>query len=235
MKSYSRAKSYDLANRNYFDRWAINYDNGRISEWFQYTQELAIAKLKLKSDAQVLDVGCGTGYAVLRLASLLSEGKACGIDVSTEMVAKASAKVPNVLLQRVEFVQANSDCIPYAENQFSHVLCTNSFHHYPEPIHCLGEMRRVLKPGGQIVILENAPDLSWYTQAWDWVLRLTEKGHIRYYTSVELGEFVKEAGFERATLCHLRNEFLHHGKFYASIQVWTGYVPDPKHPEQAHK
>jgi len=228
VKSLSRVKPYDLENQKYFDRWARDYDNGRISEWFQYTQQLAIGEFDLKRDAKVLDVGCGTGHAVLRLASLLSEGKAFGIDISTGMVAKASANVPDALRQRIEFVQASSDCIPYTENQFDHVLCTNSFHHYPRSIDSLREIRRVLKPGGQIVILENAPDLSWYTRAWDWFLKLTEKGHIRYYTSAELGELLREAGFARARLCHLRNEFLCHGKLYASIQVWTGYAPDPK-------
>jgi ubiquinone/menaquinone biosynthesis C-methylase UbiE len=123
----------------------------------------------------------------------------------------------------VEFVQASADEIPYPSAEFDHLLCTNSFHHYRDPNRALTEMHRVIKPGGQLVIFENAPDLSWYTWAWDRILRIVEKGHIRYYPSRELGEMLSQAGFERVNLCHLRNEFLSYGKLFASIQVWSCY------------
>ncbi len=84
-------------------------------------------------------------------------------------------------------------------------------------------MKRVLVPQGQLSIFENAPELSWYTWAWDRVLRIIEKGHVRYYSSTELGKMIDEAGFQGAELRHLRNEFLKHGKLFASIQVWTAY------------
>lgn len=212
----------ELENRRYFDRWSRHYDEGRISRWFQYTQELTIRLLDLKPDSKVLDVGCGTGHAVLRLASIVSAGKACGIDVSPGMVAKASSKVPQELKGVVEFVQASSEDIPYPNGQFDHVLCTNSFHHYPDPRQALREMGRVLKPRGQIVIFENVPDLSWYTWVWDRILRVAETGHVRYYASQEIGRMLAQSGFENVTLCHLGNECFKHGKIFASIQVWSG-------------
>ncbi len=220
--------SYDQiyeSNMAYFDSWAKKYDEGRITRWFHYTQDLAISFLNLRPGSKVLDVGCGTGYAPLRLASMLFDGKACGIDISSGMIEKARAKMPDTLKERTEFRQATSDNIPYLDDEFDHVLCTNSFHHYPHPIKALTEMRRVLTPGGQIVILENAPDLSWYTWAWDHFLRIKEKGHIRYYSSQELGNLIKQAGFESVRLCHLKNEFLKYGKLFASVQVWSGQNP----------
>jgi ubiquinone/menaquinone biosynthesis C-methylase UbiE len=228
MERLSKPTYAALDNVNYFDRWSKHYDDGRISKWFQYTQELTIGILDLNPDSKVLDVGCGTGHAVLRVASLLPHGRACGIDVSRGMVKKASSKVPRERRNSVEFIEASSESIPYQDGYFDHVLCTNSFHHYPDPLKALGEMQRVLRPGGQVVIFENATDLSWYTWLWDWILRFTEKGHVQYYTSVELGQLLKEAGFARPRLCYLKNEFLSHGKLYASIQVWTGYAPDSK-------
>lgn len=215
----------DSENRIHFDRWAKAYDDGRISRWFRYTQELAISCLDLQPGSRVLDVGCGTGFAVLRLASILPEGGASGIDVSREMIETAQAKVPAVLKEKVEFRQASSANIPYTAAEFDHVLCTNSFHHYPDPLQALSQMVRVLKPGGQLVIFENAPNLSWYTWLWDHLLRIIEKGHVRYYSSVELGAMLSRAGFERVTLCHLRNEFLRYGKLFASIQVWSCRKP----------
>lgn len=215
--------SLDRLNKAYFDRWANTYDDDRMSRWFRYTQGLAINELDLEPGLKVLDVGCGTGFAVLQMGSILSVGKICGIDISSGMIKKARAKVPETLRERVEFHQACSENIPYSAGEFDNILCTNSLHHYPDPIRSLGEMYRVLRPGGKVVILENATDLSWYTWAWDRILRIIEKGHVRYYSSQEIGKMLKAAGFECVKLCYLKNEFLKHGKLFASIQVWSGH------------
>ena len=212
-------------NISFFDRWAKSYDHGRISGWFQYTQELTIGLLDLEPSSKVLDVGCGTGHAVIKLAGILSHGKACGIDISSEMIEQARAKIPDILKEKAEFLQASSDNIPYPNDEFDYVLCTNSFHHYPDPIRSLEEIQKVLKPGGQMVIFENAPDLSWYTWMWDRLLRIIEKGHVRYYPSHELGAMIKQAQFDDVELRYLKNEFIKHGKIFASIQVWSGRRP----------
>lgn len=225
MNSSSQTDWRDLENKNYFDRWSKHYDNNRMSRWFQYTQKLSTGVLDLKPESKILDVGCGTGFAVLYLASILEHGKACGIDISSGMIEKAQAAIPEYLRGKVEFRQAAADNIRYPPAEFDHVLCTNSFHHYPDAARALAEMHRVLKPGGQLVIFENAPDLSCYTWMWDRILRIIEKGHVRYYPSWELGEMLSRAGFEGSKLCYLRNEFVKFGKLFASIQVWKCYKP----------
>lgn len=225
MVSNLKTVEFDGANKEYFDQWASDYDSGRISKWFQYTQMTTIGHLDLKSNSKVLDVGCGTGYAVMQLAELLLEGKACGIDISENMIQQAKAKVTDNIRARTEFVKASSDDIPYPENEFDNIICTNSFHHYPDPDKALREMKRVLRPSGRMVIFENAPDLSWYTWAWDKVLGFVEKGHIRYYSSHELGNMINDAGFKNVELCLLKNERFKYGKLFASIQVWRGQKP----------
>lgn len=215
----------DAANATYFDRWAADYDGGRIGPWFRYTQGLAIGALDLRAASRVLDVGCGTGEAVLRLAPRLTAGRACGIDIAPAMIARARSKIPPALAGRTEFRRAAADAIPYGDGAFDHVLCTNSFHHYADPRRALAEIRRVLAPGGQFVVLENAPDLSWYTWAWDRALRLLETGHVRYYPSAELGAMLRDAGFAPVELLHLGNERFKHGKVFASLQVWRGRRP----------
>lgn len=215
-------KYKDQKNKSFFDRWAKTYDDGRITNWFKYTQDLTIGLLDLRPNSKVLDVGCGTGHAVLKLASLISDGKACGIDISPVMIEKALTKVHESLMNKIEFRQASSENIPYPANEFDYVICTNSFHHYPDPLRALGEMSRVLRSGGQVVIFENAPDLSLYTWVWDRLFRIIEKGHVRYYSSQELGEMLERAGFKNVKLCYLKNEFLKHGKLFASIQIWSG-------------
>lgn len=217
----------EKASRRLFDRWAGRYDHGRITGWFQYTQQLAIDQLALEPDSLVLDVGCGTGHAALTLAPRLHTGWACGTDISAAMVSTAHGKVRSEIRDRVAFVQGSSAALPYADDKFDHVLCTNSFHHYPNPLGALAEMRRVLRPGGQLVIFENAPDLSLYAKAWDLILRLVEKGHVRYYPSRELGELISRSDFEDVELRVLKNEFMKYGKVFASIQIWSARKTAP--------
>jgi len=218
----------DLENKIYFDRWAKTYDDGRISRWFQHTQELVISFMSLRKDSYVLDVGCGTGYAVLRLASLIPYGKACGIDISSAMIEQARAKTPHKFVHQIEFTEATAENIPHLKDTFDNVICTNSFHHYKDSVRALREIMRVLKPGGQFVIMENAPDLSWYTWLWDRILRIGEKGHVRYYSSHELSQMLRVAGFEHVKKCYLKNEFLKYGKLFASIQIWSNLKPNLK-------
>ncbi len=215
-------REHERLNREYFDRWAVNYDGGRISKWFQYTQALAISVLRPQVGSRVLDVGCGTGEAVLRLGSIVQSGKACGIDISRRMIEHAWSKVSEDLRAVVEFREGSAENIPYPDQNFDGILCTNSFHHYRNPIGALKEMQRVLNPGGQIVILENAPDLSWHAWFWDRLLRIVEKGHVRYYPSRELGDLLSMSGLEDVHLCYLKNECLKFGKLFASLQIWEG-------------
>lgn len=222
LRNITEGEALDQANQTYFDRWAESYDKGRISEWFQYTQQLTVGLMDLSPHSKVLDVGCGTGFAVLMLGSMLTSGKACGVDISEEMISQAKAKVSQELGDRVEFQQACSDNIPYPSEEFDFIMCTNSFHHYPDPLLALAEMRRLLKPGGQLIILDNAVDRSIYTWLWDRVLRLIETGHVRYYRSWEIGDMLRQAGYEPVELKHLKNEFMKHGKLFASLQVWSG-------------
>jgi ubiquinone/menaquinone biosynthesis C-methylase UbiE len=224
MSAFVTAQQREQAAQSFFDRWARTYDAGRITSWFHYTQRLAMEQLEIGAHSRVLDVGCGTGYATRYAGLLVTSGQACGVDISHAMIERARAQTSPDLAARVEFRQGSSASLPYSDKSFTHLLCTNSFHHYPDPMQALSEMKRVLVPGGQIAVLENAPDLSWYTWAWDRLLRIVEKGHVRYYPSRELGAMIVRTGFRCVELRLLRNEFLKHGKLFASIQLWTAQV-----------
>jgi ubiquinone/menaquinone biosynthesis C-methylase UbiE len=73
---------------------------------------------------------------------------------------------------------------------FSAVLCSNSFHHYPDPLRALREMARVLAPSGRIVIGDACADLATARLA-DFFLRRFQPGHVRLYRASELGDFLQ--------------------------------------------
>ncbi len=99
----------------------------------------------------------------------------------------------------VKFEIADAEDLPFEDGAFTAVLCSNSFHHYPNPARAVREMARVLVVGGRLVIGDACADLATARFA-DLVLRRLEPGHVRLYRSSELGSFLFRAGLSRLML-----------------------------------
>jgi ubiquinone/menaquinone biosynthesis C-methylase UbiE len=194
-----------------FDRWSSSYHNGRMKRWFTHGQAKTIDALELGEGDSLLDVGCGTGWAVAQASHEVPEGRACGIDISPGMISRATELADS--LSNVEFKVGDAESIPYADESFDAVMCTNSFHHYSAPVRALSEMRRVLKPGGRLVIQDSDRGACLWVKLWDLINRTFEKGHVRYYSPQEVFRLLDEAGVEGAELVtsehsHFRNRKL---------------------------
>ena len=192
-------RGIDAARRR-FDRWAPTYEADRRSRKLLEIQAEALEALHLGSDDELLDVGCGTGAAVRRASPLVR--RAVGIDLSPAMIARArelAADLPNVL-----FIEGESRELPFADREFTAVLCTSSLHHHPQPAVAVKEMSRVLAPGGRLVIGDPCADLP-AARVVDVFLRLLESGHVRMYRSEELAAFVYGAGLGEAKVRKLWN------------------------------
>jgi ubiquinone/menaquinone biosynthesis C-methylase UbiE len=208
------------SNVKLFNKWSATYDEGRMGDWFRARQLLVIKEMKLKPESYVLDVGCGTGWAVFQISPLVPLGIVCGLDLSPEMIEKAKQKLSS--MNNIEFVVSNAERIPYPSQYFDFVYSTSSFHHYANPLFVLGEMKRVLKPNGELFILESCRKTSPAVWVWDRYLRIFEKGHVKYYTYKELISLLKKAHFEHAELIYLNSEFLRHGKIFSSTMIVKG-------------
>jgi ubiquinone/menaquinone biosynthesis C-methylase UbiE len=116
------------------------------------------AALRLLPGHRVLDAGCGTGDFLRMLAPLVSPGGAVGIDLSETMIAEARGRhataAGNICFQRGD-VQA----LAFEKASFDRVLATQVLLHVPEPVVALGEIARVLAPGGLVSISE----IDWNT------------------------------------------------------------------------
>jgi ubiquinone/menaquinone biosynthesis C-methylase UbiE len=175
--------------RRHFDRWASRYERDRTSRWLASLQEQALEALRLRADDRLLDIGCGTGAGVREAAARVE--RAVGVDLSPAMVARArelAADLPNV-----EFHEADSERLPFADGTFTAILCTTSYHHYPDPNQATREMARVLAPGGRLVIGDACGDRL-ATRVLDLVLRTFQRSHVHIYRSQELERILAEAG-----------------------------------------
>jgi len=181
--------------RRWFDRRAKGYEGGATSRWRDPVQRTSLAALDLTTDDLLLDVGCGTG-AASRAASAVTR-LVVGVDLSAEMISRAAELASGV--ENVRFLIADSEQLPFDDGAFTAVLCSNSFHHYPDPSRAVREMARVLASDGRLVIGDACADLPAARIA-DAVLRRIEPGHVRLYRSSELGSFLQRAGLSKVML-----------------------------------
>lgn len=137
----------------------------------------------------MLDVGCGTGWASRAAAE--QGASVVGIDLSSQMIGQATRLATGRGV--VRFALGDAEALPFADGAFTALLCTNAFHHYPQPERAVREMARVLAPGGRLVIGDASSDLTSARIA-DVFLRRFEPGHVRLYRLAELGGFLHAAG-----------------------------------------
>jgi demethylmenaquinone methyltransferase/2-methoxy-6-polyprenyl-1,4-benzoquinol methylase len=142
-----------------FDSIASKYD------WMNHGMSLGIDRIwrrrfvrKLAKEMQadmpaVLDLACGTGD--LTKAMALRGWLVTGLDISSEMMAVAKEKCRD-LDPHPAFVLGSAESIPFADDSFDAVTIAFGLRNFDHRAHCLQEIRRVLKPGGQLAVLEFA-------------------------------------------------------------------------------
>lgn len=152
--------------RSEFDSWAHGYDRSIVQHLlFQPAYRMFMEELYgwRKDDPRpfdLLDIGCGTGtWIAMVAATSLPSGRLVGLDFSSKMIAVAHGKrqaISEVI--RPEFVNGDSEHLPFADESFDVVTCSHSFHHYPHQDAAVREMRRVLRPGGRLMIIDGFRD-----------------------------------------------------------------------------
>lgn len=144
-------------------------------------------------DDTVLDVACGPGLVVTAFARVVRH--ATGIDITPAMLERARELAAELGLTNVRWDHGDVTRLPYADASFSIVSSRFAFHHFLEPAAVLGEMRRVCKPGGTIVItdlLASADPAK--AAAFHRMEILRDPSHVRALTASELETLVGEAG-----------------------------------------
>ncbi len=130
-------------NRTYYDTFAANYEVGRDRGYHQYLDE-AEARLVTPwaRNRDVLEVGCGTGLILERLARVAR--RAVGVDLSPGMLEHARRR-------GLEVREADAASLPFADESFDVACSFKVLAHVREIETAMAEMARVVRPGGQVI------------------------------------------------------------------------------------
>jgi SAM-dependent methyltransferase len=126
--------------------WIMAHENLR-------TNRLVVDELELGVDDRVLEVGCGPGVALALAAQRASRGHVSGVDPSPVMVAQARRRsAEQIGAGRADVTVASAAALPYDEESFTRIFSVNALPHWPSAADGLAEIRRVLRPGGRVLI-----------------------------------------------------------------------------------
>ncbi len=124
-----------------------------VFDWiFHPGREQAMRLLDVKRTDPVLEVGIGTG---LNLPLYPTHCHITGIDLSEEMLEKAQDKVIELGLISVTLKVMDATVMDFGDSEFDSAVATYTISAVPDPVGVLREMRRVVKPGGSIVLLNH--------------------------------------------------------------------------------
>jgi ubiquinone/menaquinone biosynthesis C-methylase UbiE len=139
--------------QKFFDRWAPNYDCLFTTVFYQAVHKRMLEYVELPDQPNVLDLGCGTGRLLHRLANQLPTLQGSGLDLSPEMLRQAQQR--NQHTERLVYRQGNAESMPFADGEFDAIFNTISFLHYPNPQQVLLEVSRVLRPSGRFYLADS--------------------------------------------------------------------------------
>ena len=138
----------------------------RLSRVYDYTlgllgrkySEMALEHLSLVEGETVLEIGFGTGHCLKQIVRLVGPaGKACGIDISSNMIARTKKRLDKEgLANRAELCCGEATCLPFNEGAFDAVFMSFTLEVFdtPEIPRALAQIKEVLKPGGRLGIID---------------------------------------------------------------------------------
>jgi ubiquinone/menaquinone biosynthesis C-methylase UbiE len=141
----------------------MNWSHSGLTDW-------GLAHVRIAKHFTILDVGCGGGRTIQKLAMIATEGLIFGVDYAAGSVA-ASRRTNAHLINsgRVEIRRGSVSCLPFSADEFDLITAVESQYYWPSLIEDMREILRVLKPGGRLIIIAE----SYKGDRYDVVQRVT--------------------------------------------------------------
>jgi len=172
---------YSIAAKDYDTKWSF---------YIEATTRNTLQRLPVHPNDRVLDLGCGTGELLSRLATAHPNAILAGVDPVAEMLEVAGRKLGARAKLRVGYANA----LPWPAASFDTVVSCNMFDYITHPAPSLLEIKRVLRPGGALVITDWCDDYL-ACRMCNIYLRMTNRAYYKTYRQRECGDLLRAAGF----------------------------------------
>ena len=175
--------------------WNMNSRHSKVTDW-------GLRHVSIANDYTILDVGCGGGRTLSKLAAMATEGKVYGIDHSEESVATSKRTTARLIRDgRVEVNRGSVSQLSFQEDTFDLVTAVETHFWWPNLPTDMREVFRVLKTGGKLIVIAEV-----YKGANTTVAKLAEK-------------YASQAGMKMLDVDQHRELFAQAG--YSDVQVVT--------------
>lgn len=167
----------------------MNHSHFELTGW-------GLDKIDIKENFTILDVGCGGGKTINRLAHSVKSGKVIGVDYSKDCV-EWSKKFNSQLIKegKVEVYNCSVEKLPFEDGRFDLITAVETIYFWPDLSSNLKEIKRVLKPSGKFIIInEMYMDGDSKEQYKEYVDKMN------IYTPEELYEIMAESGYKNISM-----------------------------------
>jgi ubiquinone/menaquinone biosynthesis C-methylase UbiE len=125
----------------------MNRSHSKLTDW-------GLSHVRIASTFHILDVGCGGGRTIEKLAAIAPSGKIYGIDYASGSIATSRARNKDLIRDgRVAIYQTVVSQLPFAANAFDLVTAIETQYYWPDLVGAMREIVRVLKPSGTLAVI----------------------------------------------------------------------------------
>lgn len=197
----ARSRLFKRGAHRLFDDWSRTYDRSLLHfflfrpAYLVLLEELHAWRAEHAGHCHILDAGCGTGEFAALVRRAHADADVVGLDYVPAMCRIADRKPrPPGRAGLTSFVAGDCEHLPFDDGRFDLVTCSNSFHHYPHQQAVVREFRRVLRPGGRLVLIDGFRDniIGWVV--FDVIVTRLE-GHVHHATWRQVRDYFEAAGF----------------------------------------
>ena len=183
---------YKNLSKSAFNVQANTYDVDKTGKHARGQYKYVLNELQQLDFQKILDVGCGTGEILKSIKERYSFVQLYGLDISEEMLKQANDKLKGT----ATLILGDAENITLETNSFDLLLCTDSFHHYPNPQQAISEFYRVLKHGKFLLIADYWKPFP-IRQIMNLFISYSNEGDVKIYSKKEIIEFFKARWISR--------------------------------------
>ncbi|RKT45457.1 class I SAM-dependent methyltransferase [Thiocapsa rosea] len=155
------APSRDGIGKTYFGREISQVMGHQGAAWLERrtrvveeTPDRVVEGMGLAPDAQIADIGAGTGYFTFRIAEAVPEGRVFAVDVQPEMLEVLGKRIERRAITNVIPVLGAEDDPKLPSESLDAVLLVDAYHEFAHPFEMMQGIRRALRPGGRVFLIE---------------------------------------------------------------------------------